>query len=580
MRSAARRCASSPPPSARRAPLHHDPEAARAAGYADVVAPPMFAVVYSSRPLRAGRCSTPTWASTSPRMVHGGQEFVWGPPVVAGDEIATEVEVKDIAERGGLALLRVREPLDEPGRRDGLHRHLDQHRPMSALEPGQALPELKVTPDKYLTVRYAGASGDFNPIHIDEEFAQSVGLPGRILHGLWTMAQVARARQRRRRRPGARCAASRSSSAAWASPSRSSTVSASVKDVADGVATVEAEAFQDGRRIIRKGKAELKWADSRPSYNRRVLTPRQELLLGKVVDVFAATGQPVGSKALAADDGDRLRPVDDPQRARGARGARAARAPAHLGRARADRRGLPLLRRPHAARSAARPPSSRASVELTLVRREVDEAMRVTTETLSQVTNLLAIVSAPPIATTTIRHVEVLALQPQVLMVVIITSTGGVSKRVFAFERPVDPGLAEWAAAYLNEQLVGMGLGARMLHSRLDDPTLPPTERAFIDPPRARVHRARRDRRGHAVRRRRRAAAVGVPLPGPVAAQRADGDARAPRRRCSACSPTRSAERDLYVRIGARERHAGAARRSRSSPPTTACRSATSARSR
>jgi heat-inducible transcriptional repressor len=119
-------------------------------------------------------------------------------------------------------------------------------------------------------------------------------------------------------------------------------------------------------------------------------------------------------------------------------------------------------------------------VEMTLARREVDEAMRVTTETLSQVTNLLAIVSAPPIATTTIRHVEVLALQPQVLMVVIITSTGGVSKRIFAFEEPVDPGLAEWAAAYLNEQLVGMGLGARMLHSRLEDPTLPPTESAFI----------------------------------------------------------------------------------------------------
>src|SRR4030088_1842302 len=53
--------------------------------------------------------------------------------------------------------------------------------------------ELKVTPDPFVTVRYAGASGDFNPIHIDEEFARQVGLPGRILHGLWTMAQVARA---------------------------------------------------------------------------------------------------------------------------------------------------------------------------------------------------------------------------------------------------------------------------------------------------------------------------------------------------------------------------------------------------
>src|SRR5438309_10664881 len=64
---------------------------------------------------------------------------------------------------------------------------------MAELQAGEEIPELTVTPDKYLTVRYAGASGDFNPIHIDEEFARAVGLPGRILHGLWTMAQVARA---------------------------------------------------------------------------------------------------------------------------------------------------------------------------------------------------------------------------------------------------------------------------------------------------------------------------------------------------------------------------------------------------
>ena len=64
---------------------------------------------------------------------------------------------------------------------------------MAELQPASQIPELRVTPDKYLTVRYAGASGDFNPIHIDEEFARAVGLPGRILHGLWTMAQVARA---------------------------------------------------------------------------------------------------------------------------------------------------------------------------------------------------------------------------------------------------------------------------------------------------------------------------------------------------------------------------------------------------
>jgi 3-hydroxybutyryl-CoA dehydratase len=61
------------------------------------------------------------------------------------------------------------------------------------LRPGDAIPELKVTPDKYLPHRYAGASGDFNPIHIDPEFARQVGLPGNVLHGLWMMAQVARA---------------------------------------------------------------------------------------------------------------------------------------------------------------------------------------------------------------------------------------------------------------------------------------------------------------------------------------------------------------------------------------------------
>src|SRR4051812_2705873 len=124
-------------------------------------------------------------------------------------------------------------------------------------------------------------------------------------------------------------------------------------------------------------------------------------------------------------------------------------------------------------------PRDRA-LDLQLVRREVDEAMRMTAETLSQVTNLLAIVTAPPINTTTIRHIEVLLLQPQVLMVVVITSTGGVSKRVFTFDRPVDAGLADWAASYLNERLVGMGLGARMLHSRLADASLPTTERMFV----------------------------------------------------------------------------------------------------
>jgi acyl dehydratase len=128
---------------------------------------------------------------------------------------------------------------------------------MSKLEPGQALPELKVTPDKFLTTRYAGASGDFNPIHIDDEFAQSVGLPGRILHGLWMMAQVARAVSAAGDGPDAlRSLAVQFRGMGF--PEQELSVSATVKEVADRIATIEAEAFQDGRRIIRKGQATLR----------------------------------------------------------------------------------------------------------------------------------------------------------------------------------------------------------------------------------------------------------------------------------------------------------------------------------
>jgi heat-inducible transcriptional repressor len=207
-----------------------------------------------------------------------------------------------------------------------------------------------------------------------------------------------------------------------------------------------------------------------------VLTPRQALLLGKVVDGFSSTGQPVGSKTLAADPEVTAGPstIRNELAVLEERGllahphTSAGRVPTDAGYRYYVDRLLPAA------------PQRAEQLRLELVRREVDEAMRVTTETLSQVTNLLAIVSAPPIGTTTIRHIEVLALQPQILMVVVITSTGGVSKRVFTFDRPVDPGLADWAGSYLNEQLVGMGLGARMLHSRLADPSLPATERAFI----------------------------------------------------------------------------------------------------
>jgi heat-inducible transcriptional repressor len=96
-------------------------------------------------------------------------------------------------------------------------------------------------------------------------------------------------------------------------------------------------------------------------------------------------------------------------------------------------------------------------------------------------TNLLAVVSAPSMNTASIRHIEVLALQPQVVLVVIITSTGSVSKMLATFERAVDAGLVSWAAEYLNERLVGLELGARMLQQRLVDPSLSARELAFLE---------------------------------------------------------------------------------------------------
>jgi acyl dehydratase len=116
--------------------------------------------------------------------------------------------------------------------------------------------ELKVTPDPYVTVRYAGASGDFNPIHIDEEFAQSVGLPGRILHGLWTMAQVARAHTDAAGGPDGL----KSLSVQFRGMGRMGeeiVVKGTVREADDGTATVDSEAEQSGQRIIRRGVAEI-----------------------------------------------------------------------------------------------------------------------------------------------------------------------------------------------------------------------------------------------------------------------------------------------------------------------------------
>lgn len=124
-----------------------------------------------------------------------------------------------------------------------------------ALQPGQSI-ELRVTPDPYVTVRYAGASGDFNPIHIDEDFAKRVGLPGRILHGLWTMAQLARAHTEASGGPEKLRRLSVQFRGVGVM-GKEIVVSGEVEEVTDGIARVRSEVTQDGTRIIRNGRAEL-----------------------------------------------------------------------------------------------------------------------------------------------------------------------------------------------------------------------------------------------------------------------------------------------------------------------------------
>ena len=124
------------------------------------------------------------------------------------------------------------------------------------MDVGDELRKLQVTPDKYLTVRYAGASGDYNPIHIDEEFARQVGLPGRILHGLWTMAQVARAQTENGGGPHTLKRLS-VQFRGMGLPEQEITVTSRVKEVRDGIAVVDTVAEQSGNQIIRNAEAEI-----------------------------------------------------------------------------------------------------------------------------------------------------------------------------------------------------------------------------------------------------------------------------------------------------------------------------------
>ena len=209
------------------------------------------------------------------------------------------------------------------------------------------------------------------------------------------------------------------------------------------------------------------------------LTERQREILRRVVEEYVESGLPVGSKNLVTRAGMTVSPST---------------VRAEL----AELERLGLLTHPHT--SAGRVPTeagyrfyadsllerleprpSPFPLALAAARSELEAALQETTETLSQATRLLALVSAPPMQTATVRHVEVLVLQPQVLMVVVITSTGGVSKRVFALAEPVDTGLALWAGEYLNDQLAGLELGSTLLRRRFEDPGLSARELEFLE---------------------------------------------------------------------------------------------------
>jgi heat-inducible transcriptional repressor len=210
-----------------------------------------------------------------------------------------------------------------------------------------------------------------------------------------------------------------------------------------------------------------------------MLTPRQEVILRKVAKSYAATGQPVASRTLAADldfawGSSTIRSELAELEARGLLAhphTSAGRVPTIAGhRYLVDR----LLAMPDQAGTA-------MQFDLTRARREIDDALRFTTESLSEITNLLAVATAPTLDSATIRRIEVLTLQPRVVLVVIINSAGGVSKFVCAFDEVVDEGLIAWAVEYLNERVGGLPVGARMLVGRLADPELTARERAFID---------------------------------------------------------------------------------------------------
>ncbi len=266
-------------------PIHRDHDAARAAGFRAVVAPPTFAAVYVARSL-AGAMFDPASGIFDPavglagyRFVQRRQHFEWGEPVCSGDSISTvaslaEAEDRDggryrtfesesVNQRGDVVLRgRYQGVVPAPRPADGSRSRPEPPPPQpipatTGFGPGDAYPEFRITPDRYAAQRYAGASGDFTPFHLDADLARAIGLPGIILHGLYTFGQLAHgllepwdgdpralhSLAARFRRPSV--------------PESELAVRGVVQSVEEDRMTVSCTVSQDGREVLTEGEAVL-----------------------------------------------------------------------------------------------------------------------------------------------------------------------------------------------------------------------------------------------------------------------------------------------------------------------------------
>lgn len=208
------------------------------------------------------------------------------------------------------------------------------------------------------------------------------------------------------------------------------------------------------------------------------LTPRQAEILAAVTQSYIKNGRPVGSRFLCEKAGFDLSSSTLRQELAGLEAMGYLDHPhTSAGRVPTDKGYRYFV--DNIAGRRKRKPSGLA--ELDGLAGEVEEALREATSILARATGFLAMASLPTQGNAAIRHIEVLRLNPDLILVVVITATGGVIKRLFMFDEPVDSGLINWARSFLNDSLAGLDLGSRMLKIRLKEFDLEPTESEFID---------------------------------------------------------------------------------------------------